>query len=133
MERGSDKVAPRLDDEMKHEVEGLIRSGHDTHVEEWKSSEPSGDDQPVVQLRPHESTLEGPASGMSAAEVEARSELASYLGRAPYPLDRAAVLSILSERHAPDAVLAMAEQLPATGTFTNLQDMWERLTGSSTG
>jgi hypothetical protein len=40
MERGSNKHGPRLDDELKHETEGLVRSGHPTHAEEWKEPEP---------------------------------------------------------------------------------------------
>ena len=36
MERGSSKHGPRLDDEQKHETEGLVRGGGSTHAEEWK-------------------------------------------------------------------------------------------------
>jgi hypothetical protein len=40
MERGSSKHGPRLDEEMKHETEGLVRSGHPSHVQDWKEPEP---------------------------------------------------------------------------------------------
>ena len=33
MERGSNKVNPELDDQMKHEVEPLVRSNKEGHVE----------------------------------------------------------------------------------------------------
>lgn len=49
MERGSDKVSPRVDDEMKHELQALLQSGTaESHTEEWLEKEPSGDDQPEV-------------------------------------------------------------------------------------
>ena len=50
MDRGSDKVSPREDEQRKHEVEGLIRSGRTTHAEEWKDPEPIGEDQPDADL-----------------------------------------------------------------------------------
>jgi NADPH2:quinone reductase len=36
VERGSDKHRGRLDDQFKHEVSGMVRSGRTTHAEEWK-------------------------------------------------------------------------------------------------
>ena len=58
MERGSDKHSPRMDDALHAETEGLVRGGHDTHAEEWKQAEPSGEDQPDVDLAP-DATLGG--------------------------------------------------------------------------
>ena len=40
MERGSAKHGPRLDDQQKHETEGLVRGTGPTHTEEWKEPEP---------------------------------------------------------------------------------------------
>ena len=40
MERGSDRLSVHRDEEMKHETQGLVRSGHPTHVEDWKEPEP---------------------------------------------------------------------------------------------
>jgi hypothetical protein len=119
MERGNSKVGPRLDEELKHETEGLIRGGHGTHAEEWKEAEPSGEDQPIVGLRPEES------------ELEQRAELASYLGRAPYPLVRDEVLQILADRQAPEHVVALAARLTAGVVVENLQDLWRRIGGAT--
>jgi hypothetical protein len=131
MERGSSKVGPRLDDELKHDTEGLVRSGHDPRAEEWRGSEPSGEDQPRVSLRPEEPEGKGPGDGPSAAEVEQRSELASYIGRAPYPLKRDALLAILAGRNAPDRLVALVSRLPAGESVANLQDLWRRLGGTT--
>ncbi|WP_035812033.1 hypothetical protein [Jiangella gansuensis] len=46
MQRGSDKHGPRQDDELKHELEGMERSGQPTRVEEWRDPEPPADDDP---------------------------------------------------------------------------------------
>ncbi|CAM5256356.1 hypothetical protein SANTM175S_01984 [Streptomyces antimycoticus] len=35
MQRGSDRLSVHKDDEMKHELQGLIRSGRPTRAEEW--------------------------------------------------------------------------------------------------
>lgn len=35
MQRGSDRMSVHRDDEMKHELQGLLRSGHPTRSEEW--------------------------------------------------------------------------------------------------
>ena len=35
MQRGSDRLSRHRDDEMKHELQGLLRSGHPTRSEEW--------------------------------------------------------------------------------------------------
>ena len=51
MERGSTKHGPLLDDELKHEVEGMDRSGHSTRAEQWREVEPVDDaDAPSPQL-----------------------------------------------------------------------------------
>jgi len=39
-ERGSDKHGPALDEEMKHEVQGMVQGRpQPTHVEEWRQTE----------------------------------------------------------------------------------------------
>jgi hypothetical protein len=131
MERGSSKVAPRLDDELKHDTDGIVKGGHDPRVEEWKGSEPPGEDQPTVGRRPGESAAEGPLDGMSAADIEQRSQLASYIGRADYPLDRDAIVAILADRDAPDRLVTMVAGLPDGAAFDNLQDLWRQLGGTT--
>lgn len=127
MQRGNSKVGPRLDDELKHDTEGVVRGGHDSRAEEWRGSEPSAEDQPTVGMRPQASAQEGPPDGLSAAEVELRSELASYIGRAPYPMHRSDLLGLLAERHAPDVLVELVAGLPEHVAVVNLQDLWERV------
>ncbi|HEX5741118.1 MAG TPA: hypothetical protein VFY17_06130 [Pilimelia sp.] len=53
MERGSTKHGPRLDDEMRHEVDGVIKGGlGGGRAEEYREPEPAGDDQPQPHSMP---------------------------------------------------------------------------------
>jgi hypothetical protein len=51
IDRGSSKHGPRLDDEMRKEVEGQVRAGHPTRVEEWHDPEPPTDEQDEAERR----------------------------------------------------------------------------------
>lgn len=44
IQRSSDKHGAQRDDEMKKEVEGLVRSGRPTRTEEWHDPEPLEDE-----------------------------------------------------------------------------------------
>ena len=75
MQRGSDRLSRHRDDEMKHELQGLLRSGHPTRSEEWNDPEPTADDDPQVWGGPV-------APGSEGASLETvRLELARLLGR----------------------------------------------------
>jgi hypothetical protein len=129
LERQSDKVSPRQDDQLKHDTEGLVRGGHATHVEDWKGSEPSGEDQPEIKRSADGTLARGTPNGMNPDEVEARSELATYIGRAKYPLDRQALLELIMERQPPDRIVALVSALPDDEAFANMQDVWSALGG----
>jgi hypothetical protein len=127
MDRGSDKHGPRVDEELKHEVEGLIQGGKDTHAEEWASPEPSGEDQPQVGRAP-EFPLHGAVpDGMSDEDVEARSELAGYLTPGAFPGVREQLLEHVLDLSAPDAVVEEVRSLPAGHEFRNIGDVWRTL------
>jgi hypothetical protein len=49
----STKHGPALDDDLKHETEGLVRGGHSTRAAEWNDPEPSGEDQPDADRAVH--------------------------------------------------------------------------------
>ena len=128
MERGSDKHSARMDDALKHEVEGLIRTGHDSRAD-WNSPEPSGEDQPDVDRAPNATLTGGVPDGMTEEDVEARSELASYLGKAVYPAVSAVLIETAEGNDAPDRVIARLRALPAGREYVNVQDVWQSLRG----
>lgn len=125
-----DKVSARQDDALKHQLEGMLRSGHSTHAQEWRDPEPSGEDQPDVDAEPDGTLHGGVPDGMSAGDVEDRSEVASFLGRV-YPADRDTLIATAREHQAPDRILDLLERLPPGQDFTNLQDVWAALGGGT--
>lgn len=127
MERGSDKHSARMDDALGAEVGGLIRSGHDNR-EDWNSPEPSGEDQPDVDLAPNGTLAGGVPDGMSEDDVAQRSELAGFLGRI-WPATSEQVLAVAVENEAPEAILHRLRQLPAGQSFANLQELWSAVSG----
>jgi hypothetical protein len=118
MERGNSKVSPRVDEQLQHETQGLVRGGHDTHAEEWKTSEPSGEDQPDVSRDPESHT-----------ELDARSELASYLNPGEYPAIGSELVTQAIDNQAPDRIIDRLRTLPADRRFENLQEIWTALGG----
>ena len=127
MERGSDKHSARMDDALAHDVDGLMRSGHDSR-EDWNSPEPSGEDQPDVDLVPNGTLHGGVPDGMTEEDVERRSELAGYLGRL-WPATREELIRVATDNEAPDAVIQPLHGLPMGQQFANLQEVWSALSG----
>jgi hypothetical protein len=130
MERGSDKVSPRLDEQMAHETEGLVRSGRSTHAEEWKDPEPSGEDQPDADLVPDGTLVGGVPEGMTADDVEGRAELATYIGKECYPVVRAQVIDLVMENNAPDRIIDLVKSLPSDRQFHNVNEIWTAVGGN---
>jgi hypothetical protein len=127
MERGSDKHSARMDEAMSAEVEGLVRSGHDNRAE-WNSPEPSGEDQPDVDLVPHGNLVGGVPDGMTERDIERRSELASFLGRV-WPATTEQLLDIATGNAAPERVLDLLRSLAPGRSYATLQEVWAELSG----
>ncbi|MFV0126900.1 DUF2795 domain-containing protein [Streptomyces sp. HMX112] len=113
MQRGSDRLSRRQDDEMKHQLRGLLRSGHPTRTEEWHDPEPVADDDPEVARHPV------PADPFETLRLE----LGRHLARTPFPAHRRDLLRVLRERHAPDPLADRVAQLPADTTYRSVQDV----------
>jgi hypothetical protein len=129
MERGSDKHGARLDDALAAEVEGAMRGEHSTRAEEWRDPEPSGEDQPDVDLAPDGTLVGGTPPGMDESDVSGRAEIASYLGQHVYPADRQQLIAAAAERNAPDRVRERLQHLPDGRRYHNVQDVWTALGG----
>ncbi|HEY0485130.1 MAG TPA: DUF2795 domain-containing protein [Mycobacteriales bacterium] len=127
MERGSDKHSPRVDEQLGHEVEGLVRAGRTTHAEEWADPEPPGDDQPEVDRAPDTDLTGGVPEGMTPEEVSLRSEIAAAVERTVFPAGRDQLLENAVERYAPPRVLEELRRLPDDGRYANVGDVWTAL------
>jgi Protein of unknown function (DUF2795) len=113
-DRESSKHGPRLDEEMAHETEDLVHSGHATHTEEWRQPEP------VDEVRQPRPVAGGPVDGPVPGDVEARSELARALGRATFPADRDTLLRRAGQADLPAALTEAIAALPAGGSYQNV-------------
>ncbi|MEU3861738.1 DUF2795 domain-containing protein [Streptomyces sp. NPDC028722] len=135
MERGSNPVGPRRDDEMKHELEGQLRAGRPTHVEETNEPEPPADDDIRVDPGgPVPPPGEQREQARAAAEADSlRIELARHLERAAFPGDRQRLLDMLQAHNAPDPVLEAVRKLPESGEYANVTEVARALGGEPTG
>ncbi len=129
VERGSDKHGQRLDEEMKHEVEGIVRSGHSTHAQEWADPEPSGEDEPDVDLAPNGTLSGGVPEGMTAEEVQARSDLARHLPPDAFPADASSLRAYAAEAEAPAAIVDQLSRAPEGEQFASVGELWAALGG----
>ncbi|MFF4399011.1 DUF2795 domain-containing protein [Streptomyces sp. NPDC001480] len=121
MQRGSDRLSVHRDDEMKHELQGLLRSGHPTRTEEWHDPEPTAEDDPEVWGGPV-------APGRSGATLETvRFELARILGRHAFPAGPADLARTLRRKNAPDAMIEAVARLPRQDQYTTVQELAEAL------
>jgi hypothetical protein len=120
----SGPVNPREDEQLAHETEGLVRSGHPTRVEEFRDPEPAGEDQPTGDEHLMGPGREpGTAPGLSPEDVETRSEIARFLDRAALPGSREDLLASAEQNQATQRVLDLLQQLPADARFENMQDV----------
>ncbi|MEV6590820.1 DUF2795 domain-containing protein [Streptomyces acidicola] len=119
MQRGSDRLSVHRDDEMKHELKGLLRSGHPTRTEEWHDPEPTADDDPEV--------AGGPVTPTRApARIETlRFELGRILGRTSFPARPRELMGILRNRHAPDTLVESLERLPRNARYGTAHELAE--------
>jgi hypothetical protein len=116
---------------MKHATEGMVRAGRSTHAEEWRDPEPSGEDEPDVDRAPDSTLTGGTPEGMTAADVELRSELASYLDRSTFPAVRTQLEEEARSHNAPDRVIAELRRLPDGREYANVNDIWATLGGGT--
>ena len=129
MERGSNLHSARMDDALKGETELLVRGSRGTHAEEWKSPEPSGEDQPDVDRVPDGTLAGGVPAGMSEEDVAGRSELATYLDRSAFPALGTVLVDNAVQHEAPDRVVQMLRRLPSGREFQNVGEVWTELGG----
>ncbi|NEB05440.1 DUF2795 domain-containing protein [Streptomyces sp. SID13726] len=124
MQRGSDRLSRHRDDEMKHELQGLLRSGHPTRSEEWNDPEPTADDDPQVWGGPV-------APGSAGASLETvRLELARVLSRGSFPATAGRLARVLRRENAPDVLVEAVEGLPPKESYGGLQELARALTAT---
>jgi hypothetical protein len=116
-ERGSTQHSPRVDDELEHETQALVRASRESHTQEWRQAEPPADGEPLADTH------------VSVDGIELRSILAISLRPGAFPADRATLLTVAEEEHAQDQVIEWLQSLPADREFVNVEAVWEALGG----
>jgi hypothetical protein len=118
VERGSDKVAPRIDEELEKETGPLQRGAPvSSRAEEFREQEGSGEDEPGTDTR------------LTITPTEARVDLARHLQPSVFPASRDDLLRSAREMHAPEGIIEVLDQLPDGRKYGTLQEVWEAVAG----
>jgi len=117
MDRESSKHGPHLDDEMAHETQDVVRSGHSTHTEEWRQPEP------IEELRPRRPVADGPPNAPSSEDIETRALLAQALGPGTFPADTETLRRRAEEVDLPAELTESLAGLPARQRYVNVGDL----------
>jgi hypothetical protein len=119
----STKHNPRLDEELEHEVQGMLKGERATRSEEWREVEPVAEGDPDIDTNPDGTLVGGTPVGMDADAVTARAEIARWLDRADFPSTGPALVEAALDHRAPDAVVAELQRLPDGETFERVGDV----------
>ncbi len=117
------KHNPRLDEELEHEIQGMLKAEHATRAHEWREVEPVAEGDPDITADPSGTLVGGVPVGMTEDAVVARAELARWLDRADFPSDGPALVEAALDHRAPDAVVAELERLPEGQTYERIGDV----------
>ena len=119
----STKHSPRVDEELEHEIQGMLKAEHATRSEEWREAEPIAEGDPDITADPTGSLVGGIPVGTTEDAVAARAEIARWLDRADYPSTGAGLVEAARDHRAPDAVVAELQRLPEGTTFERIGDV----------
>jgi hypothetical protein len=119
----STKHSPRVDEELEHELQGMMKAERATRSEEWREVEPSAEGDPGIAADPTGALVGGTPVGMDADAVVARAELARWLDRADFPSSGADLVEAALNHRAPDAVVAELGRLPEGATYERIGDV----------
>jgi hypothetical protein len=108
----SDKHGPRLDDQLKHETEGLVRGDGPTHAEEFKDPEPVDTDTGRDPTSLGTARPGAAPPGMTPRDVVERSAMAQVLVGVDYPATPRTLAVHALDQGAPEVAVATLEQLP---------------------
>ena len=119
----STKHNPRLDEELEHEVQGMLKAERATRSAEWREVEPVAEGEPHIDADPAGTLVGGTPVGMTEDAVVARAELARWLTRSAFPGARDDLVEAARDNRAPDAVVAELERLPDGQSFERIGDV----------
>ena len=119
----STKHSPRVDEELEHEIQGMLKADRSTRAEEWREVEPVAEGEPDITADPGGTLVGGVPVGMTEDAVVARAELARWLDRADFPATGPELVEAARDHRAPDAVVAELAKLPAGENYERIGDV----------
>ena len=130
MEDETNKVSPRLDDELKHETASLThgagvdaRSREDLRDQVDVEPPPNAADRPDIPAPPGEK--------ISPHDADQRAELARVISEVDFPAKRSALVGAAEHNHAPGVMIGALRSLPDHRHFKNVQEVWSALGGAT--
>ena len=119
----SNKHNPRLDEELEHEIQGMLKAERATRAHEWREVEPVAEGEPDISANPEGTLVGGVPVGMTEDAVVARAELARWLDRADFPSTGPDLVEAALDHRAPDAVVDELGRLPEGETYERIGDV----------
>ena len=119
----STKHSPRVDEELEHEIQGMLKGEHATRSEEWREVEPIAEGDPDITADPAGTLVGGVPVGMTEDAVVARAELARWLDRADFPSTGPELVEAARDHRAPDAVADELARLPDGEVYERIGDV----------
>ncbi|MGR7024127.1 DUF2795 domain-containing protein [Geodermatophilus sp. URMC 62] len=119
----SNKHNPRLDEELEHEIQGMLKAERATRAHEWREVEPVAEGEPDISANPEGALVGGVPVGMTEDAVVARAELARWLDRADFPSSGPDLVEAALDHRAPDAVVDELRRLPEGETYERIGDV----------
>ncbi len=119
----STKHSPRVDEELEHEIQGMLKAERATRSEEWRETEPVAEGEPDLTANPNGTLVGGVPEGMTEDAVVARAELARWLDRADFPADGPTLVEAALDHRATDAVVDELRRLHEGQTYERIGDV----------
>ena len=119
----STKHNPRLDEELEHEIQGMLKAEHATRSHEWREVEPVAEGEPDLTTDPAGTLVGGVPVGMTEDAVVARAELARWLVRADFPNSGPDLVEAALDHRAPDVVIDELRRLTEGETYERIGDV----------
>jgi hypothetical protein len=129
-QRGSDKHSPRVDDQMKHEAESLLRgAGVESHSREDLLQEPAAEGERLPNAAERPDVPDSPGLGIPQTEVEQRAEVARHLAGVHFPSRREILVAAAEEDNAPAYIIQGLKAIDEGRSYENVQDVWVAMGG----
>lgn len=116
-DQGTNKTGFVRDDELKRELQDELRANRAVRSEEDFGAQGENRSAAAADAMPNP----GAPSGMTADDVDARSDLARHLEPSAFPARRSALLGALHRHQAPDALMERVARLPGSEEYPNVQ------------